>query len=73
MALLKSKIVVIPLGEEATRDQAKSTEDIEHALEVFRDVANETNRRVGSINEMIAMLSERSRRLSDEIGRFRTD
>ncbi|MGI9590682.1 MAG: methyl-accepting chemotaxis protein, partial [Myxococcota bacterium] len=58
---------------EATRAQAKSSEDIEHALEVFRDVANETNRRVGAIKEMIAMLSERSRRLSDEIGRFRTD
>lgn len=58
---------------EATQAQAKSTEEIEHALEVFRDVASETNRRVESINEMVSMLSERSRRLSDEIGRFRTD
>jgi len=58
---------------DATQAQAKSTGEIEHALEVFRDVASETNRRVQSINEMVSMLSERSRRLSDEIGRFRSD
>lgn len=57
---------------EATQAQTKSTEEIEHALQVFRDVAAETNRRVVSINEMVSMLSERSRRLADEIGRFRT-
>ena len=57
---------------DATQAQTKSSEEIEHALEVFRDVADETNRRVGAMNEMISMLSDRSRRLADEIGRFRT-
>lgn len=57
----------------ATQAQTKSTEAIDSSLEVFRNVADETNRRAETINQMVSMLSDRSRRLAEEIGRFRTD
>jgi methyl-accepting chemotaxis protein len=58
---------------EATQSQTKSSENIQNALQIFRDATSETERRVETINEMVALLSERARRLEEEIGRFRTD
>jgi methyl-accepting chemotaxis protein len=58
---------------EATQSQTKSSENIQNALQIFRDATSETERRVEAINEMVAMLSERAGRLEQEIGRFRTE
>ncbi|MCH8133103.1 MAG: HAMP domain-containing protein [Myxococcales bacterium] len=58
---------------EATKDQTKSAENIQHALEVFREVTSDTNSSVEAINQMVAMLSERAVKLEAEIGRFRTE
>ncbi len=58
---------------EATKDQTKSAENIQHALEVFREVTSDTNSSVEAINQMVAMLSDRAVKLEAEIGRFRTE
>jgi len=58
---------------EATKDQTKSADNIQHALEVFREVTSDTNSSVEAINQMVAMLSERAVKLEAEIGRFRTE
>ena len=58
---------------EATKSQAKSNATIEHALQVFRDVTDETTRRAEAINAMVATLSERSDHLEQEIDRFKTE
>jgi len=58
---------------EATQSQTKSSDNIQNALQIFRDATSETDRRVEDINKMVELLSERASRLADEIGRFRTD
>jgi methyl-accepting chemotaxis protein len=58
---------------EATQSQTKSSENIQNALQIFRDATSETDRRVEAINEMVATLSERAGSLEQEIGRFRTE
>jgi len=57
---------------EATRAQAKSGENIQHALQVFRDVTGETIRRSGQLDTMVETLSVRSDRLDATVERFRT-
>ncbi|GAF87205.1 unnamed protein product, partial [marine sediment metagenome] len=56
----------------ATQDQTKSSATIQDALEVFRDVTEETTRRAEAIRAMVTTLSEHSQRLAREIGRFKT-
>ena len=58
---------------EATKSQASNSETIQQALQVFRDVTGETNRRAEAINAVVSTLSERSRRLEGEIDRFKTE
>ena len=58
---------------EATQSQTKNNETIEHALQVFRDVIDETTRRADAFNVMVATLSERSEHLEQEIDRFKTE
>ncbi len=58
---------------EATQSQTKNNETIEHALQVFRDVTDETTRRADAFNAMVATLSERSEHLEQEINRFKTE
>jgi methyl-accepting chemotaxis protein len=57
---------------EATRAQAKSSETIQHALQVFRDVTSQTLRRSGQLDTMVETLSVRSDRLDDVVVRFKT-
>ena len=56
----------------ATQAQTESSETIHDALQVFRDVTEETTRRAEAIRDMVTTLSERSQRLAREIGRFKT-
>ena len=58
---------------EATRAQTKSSETIQHALQVFRDVTAESNRRAEELGTMVGTLSERSNRLDEAVARFKTE
>ena len=58
---------------EATLAQTKSSETIQHALQVFRDVTTESNRRAEELGTMVGTLSERSDRLDEVVGRFKTE
>lgn len=58
---------------EATQTQTRSSEAIHHALQVFRDVMDDTTRRAKAINGMVARLLRRSAELEREISRFKTD
>jgi methyl-accepting chemotaxis protein len=58
---------------ETTLAQTKSSETIQHALQVFRDVASESTRRADELGTMVETLSERSRRLENTVGRFKTE
>jgi methyl-accepting chemotaxis protein len=58
---------------ESTRAQTKSSETIQHALQVFRDVAGETIRRAETLGTMVETLSERSSRLEGVVARFKTE
>jgi methyl-accepting chemotaxis protein len=58
---------------EATQAQTKSSETIQHALQVFRDGTTESSRRAEELGTMVATLSERSNRLDEAVGRFKTE
>ena len=53
--------------------QTKSSETIQHALQVFQDVTAESNRRAEELGTMVGTLSERSNRLDEAVARFKTD
>ena len=57
---------------ESTSAQKSSSEIIQHALQVFTSVTEETNRGAEAINKSVSILSERAERLEAEIGRFKT-
>jgi len=58
---------------EATQAQTKSSETIQHALQVFQDVTTESNRRAEELGTMVGTLSERCVRLERAVGRFKTE
>jgi X-X-X-Leu-X-X-Gly heptad repeat protein len=58
---------------EATQAQTKSSETIQHALQVFQDVTAESNSRAEELGTMVGTLSERSNRLEEVVARFKTD
>ena len=58
---------------EATKSQASNSETIQHALKLFGEISEETTRRAGDMNTMVATLSQRSNKLDREIGRFKTE
>ncbi len=58
---------------EATGSLAKSRSDIEHALQVVRDVTEGATDRTDELNEVVGTLAERSQQLEQEIGRFKTE
>jgi len=55
----------------ATRDQSERADQIQEALQVFREVTLQSTRRAEQTNTTVADLSALTRRLDDEIGRFR--
>jgi methyl-accepting chemotaxis protein len=57
---------------DAIRAQASSRETIQHAMQVFDGVAQETTRGVEAINSGVATLSARAKQLEDGVGRFKT-
>jgi methyl-accepting chemotaxis protein len=58
---------------EATKSQASNSESIQHALQLFGEISEETTRRANDMNTMVSTLSQRSRKLEREIGRFKTE
>jgi methyl-accepting chemotaxis protein len=57
---------------EATKDQSKQGEQILEALQVFREVTQQSSERGEQLRNSLADLSNRSQILEQEIGRFRT-
>lgn len=55
---------------QATEQQRRESEQIDRALGVFRELAEESSRRVAELKRVTATLGERSERLDQEIGRF---
>jgi len=55
----------------ATTEQSKQGDQIAQALQVFREVTHESNRRSEEMRTSLEDLSERSQDLEQEIGRFR--
>jgi methyl-accepting chemotaxis protein len=58
---------------QALSAQSRGSETIQNALSVFNGVAEETTQGVESINQSVATLSERAKKLESEIGSFRTE
>ena len=58
---------------EATRSQATSNEMIQHALQVFREISEESIRRAGDMATIVSTLSQRSQKQETEAGRFKID
>ena len=58
---------------DAMQEQRSRSETIQQALTVFREVTTETTRRASAINEMVELLSNRSRQLESEIGSFQIE
>jgi methyl-accepting chemotaxis protein len=67
------EIVAARINEilEASTTQTKQGEQIHEALQVFRDVTRKSNERSNEMQRSLEDLSERSRVLEEEIGRFR--
>ncbi len=55
----------------ATRDQSQRADQIQEALQVFREVTLQTTQRAEQTNTTVADLSALAQGLEDEIGRFR--
>jgi methyl-accepting chemotaxis protein len=58
---------------EATQAQTKSSETIQHALQIFQDVTGESTRRAEELARMVGTLSERSSYLDEAVARFKTE
>ena len=58
---------------QALSAQTRGSETIQSALRVFTGVAEETTQGVEAINQSVATLSERAKKLEGEIGRFKTE
>jgi len=58
---------------DATKSQSTSNEMILHALQVFREISEESIRRAGDMTTMVSTLSQRSQKLDTEVGRFKID
>lgn len=58
---------------QALSAQSRGSETIQSALRVFNGVSDETTRGVEAINQSVSTLSDRTKKLEGEIGRFRTD
>ncbi len=69
------KIVMTMINQivDAMQEQRSRSDTIQQALTVFREVTNETSGRASAINEMVELLSDRSRQLEGEIGRFKIE
>lgn len=57
----------------ATQAQTRGAETINEALSVFREVKIESGRKAEEMKGMVESLSSRSRKLEQEVGRFRAD
>jgi methyl-accepting chemotaxis protein len=57
----------------AMQAQTRGAEKINEALTVFRDVKIESSRKAHEMKGMVETLSSRSRKLEQEVGRFRAD
>ena len=57
----------------ATKDQTASSETIHETLKAFSEFTNETDQRAEALREIVSKLSDRSRQLEKEIGRFVTE
>ncbi len=58
---------------EATKAQTASSEAIHETLKGFSEFTDETDRRAEALREIVSTLSDRSRQLEREIGRFVTE
>jgi methyl-accepting chemotaxis protein len=58
---------------DATKSQATSNAMIQHALQVFREISEESTRRAGDMTTMVSTLSQRSQKLETEVDRFKID
>jgi len=56
---------------EATQEQTQGSEKITHALNIFKETAEENIQGVSSINNFVATLASRSQQLEQEINRFK--
>jgi methyl-accepting chemotaxis protein len=56
----------------STKDQSKRADQIQEALEVFREVTIQSTRRAEETSEIVNDLSAHAQGLGEEIGRFRT-
>ena len=54
-----------------TQDQSKRADQIQEALQIFREVTVQTTRRAAHASETVADLSAHAQGLEEEIGRFR--
>ena len=54
-----------------TQDQSKRADQIQEALQIFREVTVQTTRRAAHASETVADLSAHAQGLEKEIGRFR--
>ncbi len=54
-----------------TQDQSKRADQIQEALQIFREVTVQTTRRAANASETVADLSAHAQGLEEEIGRFR--
>ena len=54
-----------------TQDQSKRADQIQEALQIFREVTVQTTRRAAIASETVADLSAHAQGLEEEIGRFR--
>jgi methyl-accepting chemotaxis protein len=57
---------------EVLRDQAEGRATMEAALQIFRDVTEETTKGVAAINASVSTLSDRAKQLEDTVDRFKT-
>jgi len=58
---------------EATKAQTASSQAIHQTLKGFSEFTEETDRRAEALREIVSTLSDRSRQLEREIGRFVTE
>ena len=57
----------------ATQEQSKGSERIEHAVQVFKQTTNASVRRATEMNQIVTALSSDSKKLEQEISRFKVE
>ena len=69
-AMLKVVAMIEEIAD-ATKSQTASNAMIQNALQVFREISEESVRWAENMDTMVSTLSERSQKLETEIGRFK--